>query len=400
MDGTFEPPRVSQDPNDPEFFGDPYSFYRKIRALSDFVYWEEYRMVVATTHAASAAIMKHPKFGRTPLDKESPDGPQSMPTFQGLEANSLLEIEPPRHTRLRRAAMQGFDKARIAAMAPEISRCADRLIDAFPEGEFDFIQYFAHPYPACVIARFFGLPDEMAPQLQSWSNDMVAVYQARRSPEIEEKAEQAAAAFSSYLEGIVQKRGALPTTDFLSDLIQAKRDGGIASSDELLSTVILLLNAGHEASVHALGHAVALLTDYPDRALALEPTNIANTVEECLRFAPPLHLFNRYAYENVRVLDHEFEAGQTVGCLLGSACRDDALWPDGDRFDPIRYRRSNLSFGSGIHACLGASLARLELQVALPAVFSRCPNLKVVETPRMSDRYHFHGLERLMIEIK
>ena len=400
MNGDLRLPRVSQDPNDPEFYGNPYDFYREIRALSEFVYWEDYGMVVATTHAANAALMKHPKLGRAPIEAVAPDTYQSMPTFQRLEANSLLEIEPPRHTRLRRAAMRGFDRARIAAMAPDISRAADGLIDSFPQGPFDFIQHFAHPFPARVITQFFGLPDEMAAQLQSWSNDMVAVYQARRSAEIERKAEEAAATFSAYLEEVVRARGQLPTPDFLSELIAAKQDGEIEDMHELLSTVILLLNAGHEASVHALGHAVVLLTDHPDRTLALEPTNIANTVEECLRFAPPLHLFNRYVYEDVRILDQDFKAGQTVGCLLGSACRDDALWPDGDKFDPIRYRRSNLSFGSGIHACLGASLARLELQIALPAVFSRCAGLRIVEPPALADRYHFHGLERLMVDVR
>ena len=400
MDGGLSLPTVSQDPKDPAFFADPYVFYHKIRSLSDFVFWEDYDIVVATTHEANAALMKHPKLGRKPVGPDATTLPDTMETFNVLEANSLLEIEPPQHTRLRRAAMRGFDRARISAMAPDISRIADSLIDTIPDGPFDFIAHFARPFPARVIAGFFRIPEDMATQLQSWSNDMVAVYQARRSPEIEQAAERAATEFVAYLKGVVEARGADLDNDFLSELIRANNSGEIASSYELLSTVILLLNAGHEASVHALGHSVRLLAGHPDRALALEPTNIANTVEECLRFAPPLHLFKRFVYEDVRILDQDFKKGQVVGCLLGSACRDDALWADGDRFDPIRQRRSNLAFGAGIHACLGASLARLELQIALPAVFSRCPGLTVVEPPKLADRYHFHGLERLMVEVK
>ena len=205
--------------------------------------------------------------------------------------------------------------------------------------------------------------------------------------------------FALYLRDTIDKRGQAPSGDFLSELIAAKADGTLLSTEELLSTVVLLLNAGHEASVHALGHAVHLLTDYPERSLALEPTNIAGTVEECLRFRPPLHMFQREVYEDVRISEHDFQKGQTVGCLLGSACRDDAVWPDGDKFDPIRARRPHLAFGTGIHACLGAVLARLEMQIALPALFSRCPDLRIVEPPELADRYHFHGLERLMVEV-
>ncbi|MDA8585683.1 cytochrome P450 [Rhodobacteraceae bacterium] len=343
--------------------------------------------------------MKHPKLGRKPPIGQHLEDQSHFKTFQTLETHSLLEIEPPDHTRLRKAAMRGFDRNHIAALAPDVSRTIDKLIDQFPSERFDFLDSFAHPLPALVITQFFGLPDEMAPQLQIWSHDMVAMYEARRSRDIEIKAEAAATAFSTYLRDVLAKRGATPGVDYLSALMRAEKDGDIKSQNELLSTVILLLNAGHEASVHALAHAVNLLADHPERTLALEPTNIANTVEECLRFAPPLHMFNRYVYEDVRILEHDFKAGQTVGCLLGSACRDDALWPDGDKFDPIRYRRSNLAFGSGIHACLGASLARLELQIALPALFSRCPDLKIAEPPKLADRYHFHAVERLMVDI-
>jgi len=294
--------------------------------------------------------------------------------------------------------MRGIDRNAIAAMAPEISRTTDMLIDHFPEGPFDLLKNFARPLPALVIAGVFGFPDDMAPQLQNWSNDMVAMYEAGRTYDVEVKAEVAAQEFVTYLQKTLEQRTAPFGQDYLSELLQAEMNGDIASRNELLSTVILMLNAGHEASVHAIAHAVNLLASYPERTLALHPTNIANTVEECLRYAPPLHMFTRYVYENTRILDFDLKAGQTVGCLLGSACRDDSIWPDSDRFDPIRARRSNLAFGSGIHACLGASLARIELQILLPAIFSRCPNLTIVDPPQLADRYHFHAIERLMVK--
>ena len=399
MSGDQDIRRVHQAPTDPSFVNDPYEFYRDIRALGDFVFWEDYDTVVSTTHVATAALLKHPSLGRRPFEAPVGIEPGPLSNFNALEQFSLLQLEPPDHTCIRRAAMNGFDKSRIAAMAPDISRIADGLINAFPAQPFDFIQHFAHPFPAAIITRFFGLKDDMAPQLQSWSNDMVAMYQARRSPEIEAKADAAARDFAAYLRQVVTSRDKLHAGDFLSELIRAETKGTLNSVEELLSTVVLLLNAGHEASVHALGHAMHLLADHPDRALALQPTHIAGTVEECLRFAPPLHMFQRYVYEDVQIEGHAFQRGQTVGCLLGSACRDDAVWPDGDRFDPLRARRPHLAFGSGIHVCVGANLARLEMQIALPAIFSRCPDLRVVTPPTLSDRYHFHGLQDLMVDV-
>ena len=399
MSSEFQIPRVSQSPKDPDFVEHPYTFYNEIRSLGDFVFWEDYDMVVATTHVACASLMKHPKLGRRPLEPPELAAQDHLKTFQSIENHSLLEIEPPDHTRLRKVAMRGIDRNAIAAMAPDISRTTDTLIDQFPNEPFDFLEHFARPLPALVITRVLGFPDDMAPQLQNWSNDMVAMYEAGRTYDVEIKAEAAAQAFVAYLQKALSQRTTPVGQDYLSGLLQAEKNGDITSRNELLSTVILMLNAGHEASVHAIAHAVNLLAGYPERDLALSPTNIANTVEECLRYAPPLHMFTRYVYENTHILDFNFTAGQTVGCLLGSACRDDAVWPDGDRFDPIRARRSNLAFGSGIHACLGASLARIELQILLPAIFSRCPDLTVLEPPQLADRYHFHAIERLMVDI-
>ncbi|MCV6592097.1 MAG: cytochrome P450 [Silicimonas sp.] len=390
-------PHVSQSPTDPDFFNDPYGFYRDIRAMGDFVYWTDYDMVMATTHQACAAVLKHPKLGRAAIDPAPVREDEKLKHFKALERFSLLELEPPDHGRIRRAAMGGFGRTRIAGLAPDIARIADDLISDFPSGPFDFIEHFAHPYPARIITRFFGLPESMAGALQGWSNDMVAIYQARRSPELDARADASAREFATYLRQVMAGRGSVPQEDFLSELIKAEAEGTLHSLEELLSTVVLLLNAGHEATVHALGHAMNLLADFPERSLALSLENIAATVEECLRFRPPLHMFHRDVYEDVVIEDQPFARGDRIGVLLGSACHDDAIWPDGEHFDPFRPRHSNLSLGSGIHVCIGASLARLEMQIALPAFFSRCPNLRIVEPPKLSDRYHFHGLEKLMV---
>lgn len=392
-------PVVEQDPTDPAFVADPYAFYARLRALGDLVYWRDYGMTVATTHAAVMQVMRHRSMGRARPDVRDDAPPAGLETWSMLEAHSLLEIEPPEHTRIRREAALAFVGPQIARIAPAISRYADRLIDDFPGGPFDLLQAYAKPLAALTISEFLGVSPEHATQMQAWSNDMVAMYQARRDGEIEEAAEAASRAFVAFIRSELDARRASPKGDFLSDLV-AKQATGRLSEDEVVSNAILLLNAGHEATAHSLGNAVPLLCGFEGRADALAPESIAGTVEECLRFRPPLHLFARYVYEPAIVENVQLDPGDQVGCLLGSACHDDAIWPDAARFDPFRSRRPHLAFGAGIHACIGAALARLELQIALPVLFSRCPGIAVDGEPSIANLYHFHGFEALNVSVR
>jgi unspecific monooxygenase len=391
--------RLSQSPTDPGFVQNPYAFYRAARALGDFVYWEDYGMAMATTHEAVTRVLKSKKMGReVPLDRRKPIRPGLEP-FYDVEAHSMLELEPPRHTSLRQLVLRAFTRNRISRLAPDISMIADDLMDAFPDGPFDLLDVYARPLPVIVIARLLGVPESMAPQLLTWSNDMVAMYQSRRTVEIEDRAAAAAGAFSDFMRGYVEKRRSTPGNDLISELIAAEQDGEKLSLDELISTCILLLNAGHEATVHSIGNAVRHLAGHARCIEAMQPERIEYAVEECLRFDPPLHMFTRHVYEPVDIMGTHFKPGDEVGCLLGSACRDDAIWPDGDRFDPFRDIVKNTAFGAGIHFCVGAPLARLELQIALPALFSRFPNLQIAEPTKVADLYHFRGLERLMLQV-
>jgi cytochrome P450 len=235
----------------------------------------------------------------------------------------------------------------------------------------------------------------MAGQLLDWSNAMVAMYQARRTEAIEDAAVAAATEFTDYLRRYVAEKRQRPADDLITHLIAAEAEGERLSTDELISTCVLLLNAGHEATVHTLGNGVkALIQTGTAAALFRDP---APAVEEVLRNDPPLHLFTRHVYEEVAIEGHVFRPGDEVGCLLAAANRDPAVWEAPARFDPARQVRPNASFGAGIHFCVGAPLARLELQIALPALFTRFPGLKIAEPPRYADLYHFHGLERLVV---
>lgn len=393
-------PVVEQDPTEPAFVQNPYNFYRHIRALGDFVFWKEYERPIATTQAGVAQVLRHPKLGRA-----MPDGAQipvleEMKPFYDLEEFSLLELEGPDHARIRRLAMEGFGRTPMAMMAPTVSQIADRLIDAFPDNErFDLLSSYAQPLTALTITEFLGVDPEQSHQMQIWSNAMVAIYQARRDQEVERASANAAKELSQLVNEFILFLSKKPNDGFLCKLMSAEKEG-VISRGELVSTVVLLLNAGQQATAHAIGNAVNLLAAFPERTLALQPENIAATVEECLRFDPPLHLFSRFVYQSVSLLGIDFPSGSVVGCLLGSSCRDDAVWPDGEKFDPFRARRNHQAFGVGLHACVGASLARLEMQIALPALFSRCPELTIVTPPTVANLYHFHGLERLDVQVR
>lgn len=392
-------PVVVQDPTDPDFVSNPYDFYRSVRALGDFVFWDDYGLPVATTHSAVTQVLRHPAMGRAiPKRLLAPASPEYA-SFNALEECSLMELEPPDHTRIRQQATEAFAGSRIALIAPHISQFADKLIDDFPAEPFDLIDAFAKPLAALTITKFLGVSPEHARQLQAWSNAMVAMYQARRDASLEKAAEAAARDFTAFMRDLVKKRRRRPKEDFLSQLIGFESSGGMSEA-ELLSTSILLLNAGHEATANTVGNSVHLLHDYVGRAEALAPDSIAGTVEECLRFHPPLHLFKRFVYSPSKIEGIEFKTDAQIGCLLASANRDDAIWPDGELFDPFRNRRPHVAFGKGLHSCIGAALARLELQIALPVLFARCPDLCIAEPPVIANLYHFHGFERLMVAVR
>jgi len=383
---------LCQSPTEPGFVQDPYPFYARARAAGPLVFWTDYDMPVATTHEAVNMLLRDRRFGREPVaPREVPD---HLAPFYAVEAHSMLELEPPRHTRLRSLVLRAFTTRRIKALAPEIQALTHQLIDAFPEDGFDLLDAFCRPIPVIVIARLLGVPETMAPELLRWSNAMVMMYQAGRSRAQEDTAVGATIEFVAFMRDYIDRRRSEPRDDLISALIAAEEAGDRLSTDEMITTCILLLNAGHEATVHTLGNGVKLCLETGERPTA-DP---APLIEEILRYDPPLHMFTRTAYEDITLFGHDFKRGDQVGLLLASANRDAAAYPDPDRFDPTRPTKpANTAFGAGLHFCIGAPLARLELQLALPILFSVHPDLKLTEAPRYADIYHFHGLDRLMV---
>jgi len=389
---------ISQSPTDPDFVQDPYPFYARARSIDDILWWEEYGMPVAFSRRAVDEILKHRGLGRGAAGGERAPAPDHLRDFEAVEAHSLLELDGQRHARLRRLVVGALTGARISAMSLVISNLTDDLIGGFPAGPLDFIDRFAERLPVTVISRLLGVPDEMAPHLRSWSQDMVAMYQARRDRTVEEAANTAAKEFRAYLQRHVAQRRKTPGDDLLSELIAASERGDVLDCDELVATTVLLLNAGHEATVHTLGNGLYTLLRLEQPYEALMPQGVTATVEEILRFDPPLHLFTREAHDDVTIAGVSLRKGARVGACLAAANRDPEVWAAPDTFDPTRPTQRQLAFGAGPHFCIGAPLARLELQIALPALYSPQLALRLVEAPRYADLYHFHGLERLMVE--
>lgn len=388
---------LTQSPTDPAFVQNPYPFYDRARATGPFFHWQDYALACTPSAAAVNAILRDRRFGREAPPECAPAIPDHLRPFYAVEAHSMLELEPPRHTRLRSLVLRAFTSRRITALAPEITQLSNDLIDELPVGKFDLLPTFAQKLPVIIIARLLGVPEDMSDDLLRWSNAMVGMYMAGRTRETEDRAIAATEAFVAFLHGYIDARRNDPRDDLITHLIAAEMEGDRLTTDELITTCILLLNAGHEATVHTIGNGVKTLLETKTPPAALSPEHVDVTVEEILRFDPALHLFTRWAYEEVEVMGHTFQRGDQVGLLLAAANRDPGVWEKPAKFLPGRPVKPNATFGAGLHFCVGAPLARLELQIALPILFERLPRLRIAAAPAYADVYHFHGLKSLIL---
>ena len=396
---------IDLDPRHPGFVADPYPAYETMRSLGRVFRWRQLGHRCCGRYDDVNALLRDRRFGRQILHLATraelgwPEPAERLRPFADFEKHSLLELEPPRHTRLRGFVNPAFLPRQIDQQRLAVERLAGELADGLASRRrFDLIADFSAPLAVGVIAEFLGVPRSLGPQLLAWSHDMVAIYQARRDQAIEDGAVRATVAFTALMREYIAARRAAPTTDFLSQLVTMTDSAGEGlSDDEVVTMSILLLNAGHEASVHALGNGVAAMLAVPvnREAVLADP---AGHVEEMLRFDPPLHMFTRYALEDLEYAGETFRKGEIIGLLLGSANRDPAKFSSPDVFDASRAPNPHVSFGAGIHACVGAPLARLELQIGLKLLFGRFPGLRVATPPRPRDAWHFRGLESLLVE--
>ena len=389
--------RLSQSPLDPSFVQNPYAFYDAARTAGPVVFWEDYGMPAVFDAATIQALLRDRRLGREkPAERQQPVE-DHLADWWAVEQTSMLDMEPPRHTRLRSLVLRAFTSRRIAHLSPDIKEITADLLADLPNEPFDLIPAFCTALPVRIIARLLGVPEEMAPDLLKWSNAMVAMYQAGRTRAIEDAANTAARDFTRFLTDYITRRRHDPRDDLITELIAAEEAGDKLTTTELIGTCVLLLNAGHEATVHSLGNAVKCLLEQSTSRMALAPDRIAATVEELLRYDPPLHMFTRFAYADIDLGHTTLKKHQEVALILGAAGRDLALHDNPHLFDPYRPAKPHAAFGGGLHFCVGAPLARLELQMALPALFGALPTMRLSEPPRYAQSYHFHKLDRLLI---
>ncbi|MCA8883892.1 MAG: cytochrome P450 [Rhodobacteraceae bacterium] len=388
---------IAQSPRDPAFVQNPYAFYDRARAQGALLYWTDYGMPALFTHQTVMQALKHPALARLPAGG-LPAATPHLADFAALEAHSLLNLEGPAHARLRGLVLRDFTTGRVRQLAPQIQSLCHDLIDRFPGGPFGLMAAYCQQVPVIVIARLLGVPDADQSQLLAWSHAMVAMYQTRADAAVEHSANRAAAEFSSWLRGVMADKRARLDDGLLSALCAAG-DAERLSDDEIVATAILLLNAGHEATVSALGHAVVRLLSTGAAAYWTASDRIDASVEECLRIDPPLHVFTRHVLAPVSLADTPLEPGQEIACILGAANRDPAAYDTPDAFRPGRPGPLLTSFGAGVHFCLGAPLARLEMRLALQTLFDRCPGLRLTAPPVLDDTYHFHGYSSLLVSV-
>ncbi|MDR6666919.1 cytochrome P450 [Rhizobium sp. 1399] len=395
---------VSLDGSDPAFYGNPNAVYAALHAHCPTFYWEQQKQWFVTNYDHVNGLLRDRRFGRQILHIASreelglPEPEPHIAAFDLAERYSLLELEPPEHTRLRTLVNRAFVSRHVERMKPELEELANKLIDGFADkGEVELLSAFADIIPVTMIAGMIGIPEEMGPQLLKWSHAYVRMYMFGRTRADEDAAEQAAREFSDYVKTVIAERRAEPRDDLLTHMIHTEHKGQYLTEDELVSTTIVLLNAGHEATVHQIGNSVRIILDsgYDPAELFRDETATERTVEESLRICAPVHIFQRWALEPAEIDGIAFKRGDKVSMILAAANLDPAKFSDPLTFKPDRNEAPNLSFGAGIHFCIGAPLARLELNVVLPILFKRLPGLKLAKTPVVKDVYHFHGLDRL-----
>ncbi|CAH0340320.1 cytochrome P450 [Rhizobium sp. CECT 9324] len=395
---------VSLDAQDPCFYSDPNRAYAALHAACPTFYWAEQKAWFFTGYDHVNALLRDRRFGRQILHvatREELGMPEPAPHtahFDKAELHSLLELEPPEHTRLRTLVNRAFVSRHVEKMTPEIAELANQLIDRFEkDGETELLSSFADIIPVTMIARMLGIPEEMGPQLLKWSHDYVGMYMFKRTRADEDAADRSSKEFADYIRGVIAERRATPEDDLLSHMIHTEHKGQYLTEDELISTTIVLLNAGHEATVHQIGNSVRIILEsgLDPKDLFADAKATERTVEETLRICAPVHIFQRYCLEPCEIDGVSLNRGDKVSLILAAANLDPHKFSDPLRFKPARDDGANLSFGAGIHFCIGAPLARLELNIVLPLLFKRLPGVKIAAKPVVKDVYHFHGLERL-----
>jgi cytochrome P450 len=408
----FDPAAVGFDPQNPAFIADPYPVYARMRALGPVLYYPARDLFLLNGFAEVNAALRDRRLGRAYRHRytdeqfgQSGTDPR-WPNFNASERWSLLNVEPPDHTRLRRLITKVFTARSIAALRPAIEvlaaehLAASNLEDRTGRSpDVDLIAGYAQPFSVAVICTLLGVPLVDGPRLLDWSHAIVKMYEFSTSDLEREGADRAAQEFIEYVHALIEARRSHPKNDLISELVQVADEGVKLTVDEIVCTVIVLLNAGHEATVNTLGNGMRALLQHPDQWARVTGGEVAPAVvvEEMLRWDAPLQLFERWVLDDgVEIGGRSFSVGERIGMMFGSANRDPARFADPDTFDAARGESTHIGFGGGLHFCIGAPLARLELEVSV-SLLRNLHGLRLAEQPRYQPYFVIRGLERLLL---
>ncbi len=390
--------------NNPAFVADPYEALKSLRLHGQPIWHEQMQIFLAARHSDANDVFRNKALGRIFKDK-TPEF--EWETFNWLHSDSILDSEPPKHTRLRALVAKAFNRNKIEGMRPAVERITQQLLDAIDEKvkngqNFDLIADYAEPLPVKIIADLLGFPESEEHLLRPWSQSIVKMYEVNPSEQYKEEAKKAAGEFAAYVRDLAQHRKANPGQDLITDLAMVEENGEKLNSHELVATCVLLLNAGHEASVNAFGNGMVAALERPDQSALLRdnPRGVTETaLEEFMRFDAPLHLFERTATVDTELGGVKIAQGQKIAALIGAANRDETIFSDPDSMDLTRDPNPHIGFGAGIHFCLGAPLARLEMGVSLPALWEKYPTMQLASTPVRRPTFVLRGYESVEISI-
>jgi hypothetical protein len=388
----------------PEFIRDPYPHYERLRR-TDPVHITAHGMYLASRHAEASLVLRDKRFGKDFVQRSVRRyGPKIMeePVFRSM-SHWMLQQDPPDHTRLRGLVVKAFTARRVEDMRPRIQQVVDQTLDRVAgRGAMDLIEDFAFRLPVTIICDMLGIPEEHREAFYSGSRDGGRILDPVPLTPTEIAQGNAANLMAQmYFQQLFELRRKNPGDDLTTQLVQAEENGSKLSNEELTANIILLFGAGHETTVNLIGNGLLALHRNPDQLALLKarPELISNAVEEFLRYDSSVQLTGRVALEDIEDLGgKKIPKGDPVLCLLGSANRDPAVYPDRpDRLDITRQNVRPLSFGGGIHFCLGAQLARIEAEVAITTLLRSLPDLQLddADNPEWRPTFVLRGLKRL-----
>ena len=395
-------------PSDPAFVAHPYDAYAELRRGPRVVHDPRTDRWLVSRHADVDALLRDRRLGRSYLhvathaEMGRPEDPPEHAPFWHVIRNGMLDVEPPDHTRLRRLVSRAFTPRTVERLRGTVQEVTDRLVDdALEQGTFDLMATVAEPLPVTVIAEMLGVPAADRHLLRPWSADICGMYELDPSERTAARAVRACQEFGDYLVELGRERRGRPQDDLVTALVQVVDQGDVLTEDELVGTCVLLLNAGHEATVNVTGNGWWALFRHPEQLARLraDPSLLAPAVEELMRWDTPLQVFERWVLEDLEIGGVPVPRGAELGLLFGSANRDPAAFADPDALDVGRDPNPHLSFGAGVHFCLGAALARLELQTSFGTVLRRMPSLELVEEPTWGPGYVIRGLQELRVRV-